>query len=104
MFGLLGPNGAGKSTLMRCMAGLDTPLSGSITVGGVDVQEHPREVHTKLGYLSDFFGLYQELTVQQCLSYAAAAQALLPEVIAAWRLGGEGEILPAVAGADDTAD
>lgn len=79
---LVGPNGAGKSTLMRCMAGLDTPLSGSITVGGVDVQEHPREVHTKLGYLSDFFGLYQELTVQQCLSYAAAAQGIADKHIA----------------------
>ena len=45
---LVGPNGAGKSTLMRCIAGLDTPLAGTITVGGVDVQEHPREVHTKL--------------------------------------------------------
>jgi ABC-2 type transport system ATP-binding protein len=73
---LVGPNGAGKSTLLRCMAGLDTPLSGSITVGGVDVQEHPREVHTQLGYLSDFFGLYQDLTVRQCLSYAAASQGI----------------------------
>jgi ABC-2 type transport system ATP-binding protein len=73
---LVGPNGAGKSTLMRCMAGLDTPLSGSIMVDGVDVQEHPREVHKKLGYLSDFFGLYQSLTVQQCLSHAAAAQGI----------------------------
>lgn len=79
---LVGPNGAGKSTLMRCMAGLDTPLSGGITVGGVDVQEHPREVHTKLGYLSDFYGLYQELTVQQCLSYAAASQGIADQHIA----------------------
>ncbi|WP_296510173.1 ABC transporter ATP-binding protein [Rhodoferax sp.] len=79
---LVGPNGAGKSTLMRCMAGLDTPLSGSITVGGIDVQEHPREVHTQLGYLSDFFGLYQELTVQQCLSYAAASQGIADKHIA----------------------
>lgn len=73
---LVGPNGAGKSTLMRCIAGLDTPLAGIITVGGVDVQEHPREVHTKLGYLSDFFGLYQDLTVEQCLHYAAASQGI----------------------------
>jgi ABC-2 type transport system ATP-binding protein len=79
---LVGPNGAGKSTLMRCMAGLDTPLSGSITVGGVDVQEHPREVHTQLGYLSDFFGLYAHLTVQQCLSYAAASQGIADQHIA----------------------
>lgn len=73
---LVGPNGAGKSTLMRCIAGLDTPLTGRITVGGVDVQEHPRQVHTQLGYLSDFFGLYQELTVAQCLHYAAASQGI----------------------------
>lgn len=79
---LVGPNGAGKSTLMRCIAGLDMPLSGTITVGGVDVQEHPREVHTKLGYLSDFFGLYQDLTVQQCLSYAAASQGIADRNVA----------------------
>ncbi len=79
---LVGPNGAGKSTLMRCIAGLDTPLAGTITVGGVDVQEHPREVHTKLGYLSDFFGLYQDLTVQQCLYYAAASQGIAEKHIA----------------------
>lgn len=79
---LVGPNGAGKSTLMRCIAGLDTPLSGNITVGGIDVQEHPREVHTQLGYLSDFLGLYAHLTVQQCLSYAAASQGIADTHIA----------------------
>jgi len=79
---LVGPNGAGKSTLMRCIAGLDTPLAGTITVAGVDVQEHPREVHTKLGYLSDFFGLYQALTVEQCLRYAAASQGMAESRVA----------------------
>lgn len=73
---LVGPNGAGKSTLLRCIAGLDQPLSGRISVAGIDVLEHPRQVHEKLGYLSDFFGLYQQLTVQQCLLYAATAQGL----------------------------
>lgn len=73
---LVGPNGAGKSTLLRCLAGLDEPLAGQLTVAGIDVQEHPRKVHKKLGYLSDFFGLYQQLTVQQCLHYAATAQGL----------------------------
>ena len=73
---LVGPNGAGKSTLLRCIAGLEEPLSGRISVANIDVLEHPREVHQKLGYLSDFFGLYQQLTVQQCLHYAAAAQGL----------------------------
>src|SRR3954454_20449011 len=60
---LVGSNGAGKTTLMRCIAGLDTPLSGQITVAGFNVIEQPREVHRVLWYLSDFFGLYQELTV-----------------------------------------
>ena len=69
---LVGPNGAGKSTLMRCMAGLDTPVRGAIEVSGTDVLEHPREAHRKLGYLSDFFGVYEPLTVRQCLAHAAA--------------------------------
>ena len=73
---LVGPNGAGKSTLLRCLAGLDEPLSGHIQIAGIDVLEHPRKVHKRLGYLSDFFGLYQQLTVQQCLHYAATAQGL----------------------------
>ena len=73
---LVGPNGAGKTTLLRCIAGLEIPLSGSIQVAGMDVIEQPREIHRMMGYLSDFFGLYQELTVQQCLAYAAAAQGL----------------------------
>ena len=73
---LVGSNGAGKTTLMRCIAGLETPLSGSISVAGLDVLEQPREVHRIMGYLSDFYGLYQALTVAQCFEYAAAAQGL----------------------------
>ncbi len=73
---LVGSNGAGKTTLMRCIAGLETPLTGSITVAGMDVIEQPREVHRVMGYLSDFFGLYQDLTVARCLEYAAASQGL----------------------------
>jgi len=71
---LVGPNGAGKTTLMRCISALETPLSGTITIGDVNVLEHPRECHKKIGYLEDFFGLYEELTVKQCLSYFAKAQ------------------------------
>lgn len=68
---LVGPNGAGKSTLMRCIAGLDQPLSGHIRVKGLSVEDQPREVHRHLGYLSDFYGLYNRLTVARCLQYAA---------------------------------
>jgi ABC-2 type transport system ATP-binding protein len=70
---LVGPNGAGKTTLMRCMAALETPYSGSVTVDGLDIEDHPRAVHERLGFLQDFFGLYDDLTVRQCLDYHAAA-------------------------------
>ena len=73
---LVGPNGAGKTTLLRCIAALDTPLSGSVRVMGLDVFEFPREVHRVMGYLSDNFGLYSELTVAQGLEYAARSQGL----------------------------
>ena len=69
---LVGPNGAGKSTLLRCMAGLETPVTGRIAIDGVDVLEAPRAAHRRLGYLSDFFGVYGALTVRQCLAHAAA--------------------------------
>jgi ABC-2 type transport system ATP-binding protein len=70
---LVGPNGAGKSTLMRCIAGLEQPLSGGIRVHGIAVEEQPRAVHRHLGYLSDFYGLYDRLSVARCLRYCALA-------------------------------
>lgn len=73
---LVGPNGAGKTTLLRCIAALDTPVSGSIRVAGYPVDEAPRDVHRLMGYLSDSFGLYEELTLAQSLEYAALAQGL----------------------------
>ena len=70
---LVGPNGAGKTTLLRCLAGLDRPLAGHIAVAGINVLDEPRLAHTKIGYLSDFFGLYEALTVKQSLTHAASA-------------------------------
>ena len=71
---LVGPNGAGKSTLMRCIAALDTPTAGTIRVAGIDVEADPRGVHRAIGYLPDFFGLYDELTVRRALIYAARSR------------------------------
>ncbi len=71
---LVGPNGAGKTTLLRCIAALERYHSGKITIGGLDVADHPREVHHVTGYLSDFFGLYDTLTLRQCLTYMAWCQ------------------------------
>lgn len=68
---LVGHNGAGKTTLLRCIATLDRPFSGEIFVDGANNQDDPRSLHKKLGYLSDFFGLYDDLTVKQCLIYMA---------------------------------
>ena len=79
---LVGPNGAGKTTLLRCIAALDTPLSGTVRVAGLDVYESPREVHRLMGYLSDNFGLYSDLTVAQGLEYAARSQGLASGAVA----------------------
>lgn len=79
---LVGPNGAGKTTLLRCMAALETPLSGTVRVAGLDVYESPREVHRLMGYLSDNFGLYSDLTVAQGLEYAARSQGLASGAVA----------------------
>ena len=79
---LVGPNGAGKSTLMRCIAGLEQPLSGHIRVKGLSVEEQPREVHRHLGYLSDFYGLYDRLSVTRCLQYSALSMGVDPAQVA----------------------
>jgi ABC-2 type transport system ATP-binding protein len=71
---LVGPNGAGKSTLMRVCSGLERPFAGRVRLEDIDVHENPREAHRRMGYLSDFFGLYDDMTVRQCLEYRAAAQ------------------------------
>jgi ABC-2 type transport system ATP-binding protein len=73
---LVGPNGAGKTTLLRCLAALEDPYSGRITIDGLDTVEVPRQIHAKLGYLPDFYGLYDELTVRRCLAYAARAHGI----------------------------
>ncbi|HEU5048640.1 MAG TPA: ABC transporter ATP-binding protein [Rickettsiales bacterium] len=80
---LVGPNGAGKTTLLRCIAALDEPLEGNILVDGIDTCLHPRQVHRVLGYLSDSFGLYDDLTVEQCLIFTARARQVAEARIAA---------------------
>jgi len=70
---LVGPNGAGKSTLLRCIAGLDTPYAGEINVAGLDVLAQPRDSHRCMGFLADSYGLYDDLTIRQCLLYRAAS-------------------------------
>jgi ABC-2 type transport system ATP-binding protein len=80
---LVGPNGAGKSTLMRCIAALDSPTEGTIRVAGIDTQADPRAVHAALGYLPDFFGLYDELSIRRSLTYAARSRGVAEAAVAA---------------------
>ena len=78
---LVGPNGAGKTTLLRCIAGLDRPMLGSIALVGIDVLEEPRLAHERIGYLSDFYGLYDALSVRRALAYAAGAHGVADDDI-----------------------
>jgi len=80
---LVGPNGAGKTTLLRCLAALETPYAGSVTIDGLDTREAPREIHGRLGYLPDFYGLYDDLSVRRCLAYAARSHGIAPALAGA---------------------
>lgn len=71
MFGLLGPNGAGKSTLMRCVATLQTPTSGSIRFGEIDVLARPEVLRSTLGYLPQDFGVYPRVSAVDLLDHLA---------------------------------
>jgi ABC-2 type transport system ATP-binding protein len=71
IFGLLGPNGAGKTTLIKMMCGLLEPSGGQIRIGGVDVRTERDRVWTAIGYMSQRFSLYQDLSVRQNLQLYA---------------------------------
>jgi ABC-2 type transport system ATP-binding protein len=79
---LVGPNGSGKTTLFRCVAGLEQPLTGSVRLADIDVLEAPRVSHRKVGFLSDFFGLYDALSVRRCLAHAAASNGVPEDRVA----------------------
>ena len=73
IFGLIGPNGAGKSTTINMIASLLEPTEGSIFVNGLDVDKNRRQVREIVGYMPDFFGMYDDLTVREYLAFFATA-------------------------------
>ncbi|HEX7697941.1 MAG TPA: ABC transporter ATP-binding protein [Candidatus Acidoferrum sp.] len=73
VYGLLGPNGAGKTTIIRMACGLLTPTAGRVSVSGVDVHQDPELAQSHIGYLSDFFSVYDDLKVWEYLDYFGRA-------------------------------
>jgi ABC-2 type transport system ATP-binding protein len=73
IYGLIGPNGAGKTTTIRMACGLLEPTSGKVFVSNVDVHQEPERAQQFIGYLSDFFSVYEDLKVWEYLDYFAHA-------------------------------
>lgn len=72
IYGFVGPNGAGKTTTMRILTTLITPTAGDAYVAGYSVTKYPREVRRAIGYMPDFFGVYDDMKVWEYLDFFAA--------------------------------
>ena len=81
IFGFLGPNGAGKSTTIRMLCGILSPTGGRGTVAGFDIRTQPEEIKAHIGYMSQKFSLYQDLTVEENIDFYTGI----------YRIGGQGK-------------
>ena len=100
VFGFLGPNGAGKTTTIRMLCGILPPTAGQALVGGVDVMKEPQKIRRNIGYMSQRFSLYTDLTVAENLTLYAGIYDI-PEKYVKRRLKEVAE-LSAIAGKEDT--
>lgn len=71
IFGFVGPNGAGKTTTMKIISGLLSSTEGKVFINDVDVTAHPRKLREKIGYMPDFFGVYDNLKVEEYMDFYA---------------------------------
>jgi ABC-2 type transport system ATP-binding protein len=76
VFGFLGPNGAGKTTTIRMLCGLLRPTSGTGRVAGFDVMEDTEEIKRRIGYMSQLFSLYGDLTVEENIAFFSTLNAV----------------------------
>lgn len=73
VFGFIGPNGAGKSSTIKVLATLLKPTAGSATLDGIDIARNPMTIRRRIGYMPDFFGVYEDLTAWEYLHFFASA-------------------------------
>lgn len=79
IFGFLGPNGAGKSTTIRMLCGIISPTSGSGQVGGYDIIKEQDNIKENIGYMSQKFSLYNDLTVEENINFYSGIYKIAPE-------------------------
>jgi ABC-2 type transport system ATP-binding protein len=101
ILGLVGPNGAGKTTTLRCLAGIITPSTGSVSIAGFDLAKAPKEAKARLAFIPDEPQLFDYLTVEEHLRFVgrlygvADAPARIPALLEQLELGAKRQALPA---------
>ena len=76
LYGFVGPNGAGKTTTIKIITGLLIPDSGTVTIDGIDVTREPERIREQIGYVPDFFGIYDNLRVSEYMEFFASCYGL----------------------------